>query len=886
VISIPVLDPASVRRARFANGLTVLVRRETSAPVVAIVTYVKAGYFDEPDRVAGISHVLEHMYFKGTPTRGVGEISRETKMAGGYLNAGTIYDHTSYYTVLPASGFDRGMEIQADAYANSLIDSNELRKELEVIIQEARRKADTPGAVALESMFALLHDRHRMRRWRIGTEDVLRALTRDDLVSFYRGYYRPGNTVLVIVGDVEEDVALRKAEALYGGLPDEPVARDRGPSENGGQGFRYRELEGDITQSQLVFGWRTPAAMHKDTPLLDLAASVLGAGRASRLYRAVRERQLAATVHAFNFTPTDLGVFSIQAEGPPDKTAEAARAIWAQVGELRTSGVERDELWRSRRLLESRWIRRLETAEGQANYLAEWESEGDWTLGDRYLERLLVAPEEAVTNAVREYLEPDRCAAVVYRPRAAACVASNGNRFRDVLSAGTPPRLPVSPPRSPVSPSVHTEDVLLAGIEHGVYVYRTRQDVPILVRPKGGAPLAHVGLYASGGAVDEPEDRAGLTLLLARGAIKGTQRRSASQIAEDAELLGGTIGAHAAAEHFGWSLSVPAPYADAAMELLADVVQCATFPDEAVATERRIAEAELRHLRDDMGRYPLRLLTEAAFAGHPYGVPVGGTEASLPSISPDEIRSWHATRVLHAPLVIGVVGAVSPKDTAMIAARAFKRLRSAPGTEVHPAQWPAGGGMRVESRDKAQTALALGFPAPGRRDPERIAAELLGGITSGLGGRFFEELREKRSLAYSVFAFPIERVAGGMFAAYIATSPDREHEARQALLAEFAALREHPVADDELRRAQEYAIGTHAIRQSSGALVLGDAIDAWLFGSLEELARYDERVRAVTASDLQVLARRFFDPDHLVQGIVRGTATEASAPVPSARQTR
>jgi zinc protease len=287
-----------------------------------------------------------------------------------------------------------------------------------------------------------------------------------------------------------------------------------------------------------------------------------------------------------------------------------------------------------------------------------------------------------------------------------------------------------------------------------------------------------------------------------------------------------------------------------------------------------------------MGRYPLRLLTEAAFAGHPYGVPVGGTEASLPSISPDEIRSWHATRVLHAPLVIGVVGAVSPKDTAMIAARAFKRLRSAPGTEVHPAQWPAGGGMRVESRDKAQTALALGFPAPGRRDPERIAAELLGGITSGLGGRFFEELREKRSLAYSVFAFPIERVAGGMFAAYIATSPDREHEARQALLAEFAALREHPVADDELRRAQEYAIGTHAIRQSSGALVLGDAIDAWLFGSLEELARYDERVRAVTASDLQVLARRFFDPDHLVQGIVRGTATEASAPVPSARQTR
>src|SRR3954462_9446250 len=102
------LDPAAVRRTVLPNGLTVLVRQDRSAPVVAIVTYVKAGYFDETDDVVGIAHVLEHMYFKGTPTRGVGEIARQTKAAGGYLNAGTIYDHTSYYTVLPSSGFAEG----------------------------------------------------------------------------------------------------------------------------------------------------------------------------------------------------------------------------------------------------------------------------------------------------------------------------------------------------------------------------------------------------------------------------------------------------------------------------------------------------------------------------------------------------------------------------------------------------------------------------------------------------------------------------------------------------------------------------------------------------------------------------------------------------------
>src|SRR5687768_4628176 len=197
------IDPATVIRRQLPNGLTVLVRRDTTAPVVALVTYVTAGYFDETDDVVGIAHVLEHMFFKGTPTRGVGEIARQTKAVGGYLNAATIYDHTLYYAVVPASGFVPALEIQADAFRNSLIDEAELAKELEVIIQEAKRKVDNPSAFAIESMYELLHDQHRIRRWRIGREDGLRRLRRDDVLRFYRNFYRPSNTVLVVVGDVE-----------------------------------------------------------------------------------------------------------------------------------------------------------------------------------------------------------------------------------------------------------------------------------------------------------------------------------------------------------------------------------------------------------------------------------------------------------------------------------------------------------------------------------------------------------------------------------------------------------------------------------------------------------------------------------------------------------
>ena len=181
---------------RLANGLTVLIREDHSAPVVAIVTHVKAGYFNEPDRLVGISHVLEHMYFKGTEQRGPGQMARETKAAGGYLNAGTIYDHTSYYTVLPSSALELGLDVQSDALRNAQIDEEELQRELLVIIQEARRKLDDPGAVAIASLYELMFDVHRMRRWRIGTEEGLRRLTRADVWEYYSNLYRDRKSVV------------------------------------------------------------------------------------------------------------------------------------------------------------------------------------------------------------------------------------------------------------------------------------------------------------------------------------------------------------------------------------------------------------------------------------------------------------------------------------------------------------------------------------------------------------------------------------------------------------------------------------------------------------------------------------------------------------------
>src|SRR5687768_8114690 len=863
------MNPESVHRTVLSNGLTVLVQPDRTAPVVAIVTWVKAGYFDETDDENGLAHALEHMFFKGTGTRGVGEIAKETKAIGGYLNAHTIYDNTVYYTVLPSSGFRRGLEIQADAYANSVIDSAELAKEMEVIIQEAKRKSDNPSAVATEKLYELMYDVHRMRRWRIGHEPGLRAFTREKMRSFYRNFYRPANTILCISGDVDHADALVRVTELYGELEPGVPRRDVGPREPERSGFRYRELAGDIAQTQLVIGWRTPGTLDPDTPVLDVAAAVLGTGRASRLYRAVRERQLASSVGAYDYTPTELGVFVANAEAEPEKAVSAARAIWHELEVLREQRVPAHELERVRRIFEARWIRRLETAEGRANYLAEWEALGDWRLGDQYFDRFMSTDAESIQSAVTRHLVPDKAAVLLYRPEASAAVAADSRAMRALLDSGASETLAPIPVRE--FRSTRRGRSTFEREEADVLVFRTPSGVPVLARRKPGAAMAHVALYAAGGCIEETPVLAGLTLLTARTMLKGTASRTAAQVADDSEMLGTTISASAGSDSFGWSFSVPKTRLAAALELLGDVVTRPIFPLDAIETERTAALSSIAMLRDDMHRYPMKLAREAAFDGHPYGLPPMGTDESMRAITRKDMEEWHRTRVLESAAVIGIVSDLDPAEVADLVASELASITPRETPAVAVPAWTHTAKVVSETREKAQTALAVAFPAPSRTDDSRFVASLIATVASGLGGRFFDELRDRQSLAYTVQAGLSERRAAGMFVSYIATSPEKEGIARDGLLAEFVKLREKEVTAPEISRAKEYIVGTHAISQESSGSVLGELLDAWMFGSgLTEMQRFEENVRAVTASQMRELAERYFDPERRVEGIIRG----------------
>ncbi len=849
-----------------------LARRDRAAPVVAIVTWVKAGYFDEPDDVGGIAHVLEHMYFKGTPRFAAGEIATATKACGGILNAATIYDHTAYYAVVPAERFVDALDIQFDAFAHSVLDADELRRELDVIIQEAARKRDTPSAVAIETLYEVLHDVHRMRRWRIGHDDVLRRLTRDELERFYRTYYVPSNTIVSVVGDLDETVMLDAVAERYGTLVDAPIVRDRGPREDQPPSRRWREWSGDLQQAELAIGWRTVPPQHPDAVALDLASVILGSGRSARLHQALRETGLAAAASASHYAPTECGVLLLHARAPQTSAADALDALWAQLARLSREGPSDVELDRARRLLAVRRLRRLESMDGQAMEAAAWEALDDPTGGEAWYAAVARCTAADVCEALRRWCAPTAASVVVYRPHTMSPVAdATGTGFarldRATAAALPPMRTPTfAPPRAGRA----EHERIHRGATGDVHLFRTRAGVPLLVRRQPGTPLVHLGAYAAGGAVEETAAAAGVTQLTTRVMTKGAGSRDALALATDAEWLGGAVHASVGAESFGFSISVPTDALADAAGLLADVVLAPTFPVEAIETERLQARAEVAQLRDDMARWPMRLGLDAAWAGHPYGISASGSDASLAALSREALREWHDARIARAPGVLLVVGDVDPATAAAALAAAFDRwaLRSAPVTPAAP--WPAVATQQVDARDKRQTGLAMLFPGPDRHSPERVVAEVVTVIAGGLGGRFFESLRSRQSLAYSVQVLAGERRAGGYLGGYLAMAPSREAEARAGLLREWQRLRDAPVTGEELARAVTYLAGVRAIRRQSGGALLGELLDAWLAGSLDEIDAWDAAVRRVTSTDCAALVERWIDPSRAVEGIVRG----------------
>ena len=856
---------ANVVRRVLPNGLTLLVERDDSAPVVASVAHVKAGYFDEPDDWVGISHVLEHMYFKGTPRRPAGRLASETQRLGGYLNAGTIYDKTVYYTVLPAAEgtLEQAIDLQADALMHAALDADELARELKVIIQEANRKLDTPSAVAGETLYELLYAQHRMRRWRIGTEEGLRSLTADDLRSYYRTRYTPERTIVAVVGALDVERALDVASETYAGWTTDPPHDDPSPRETNPPPPSIRVLRGDIARPRAVFGWRSVDELHPSATALDFASAILGSGRGSWLSREVRTRGLASSARAFHHTTSEVGVFEVGLEGDASTIDEAVHRSLALVAQLTASGPSDEDVDRARALATVRWSRRVESMDGRASLWASAEALGDYALAEEFYRRMLDVTAGEVQQAAREFLSASHPSAVMY----------GGPEFETGFEQSAwPPEMgePITmsgiTPPSLSGPSV--ERLERAATTVGNVVHVALDGADLLVRSKPGSGLVFVGAYVLGLRAGETSETSGLSALFARAAVRGAGGLDTEQLALAAERLGGSIGASASADAVGWGMAVrPEAVRDAARLLFA-VASEPSLDSEGLAVERSLQASDAARRRDDMFGYPIQQALALALPDSTYGLPALGTPTTVPTLNDEMVHQW--AEVLRAGRMTVVAVGDLPTEELIDSVSVFDAWGSnqSTSTPIPIGAWRAG--RDREKRDKAQSAIAMAFPSPSYQSRDRFPLIVAGSLLSGLAGSLFRELRDARSLAYTVAAMPwLKRSAGAMLT-YIATSPSREGEAREAMLEELAATGVDDIADEEIERARNYAAGALQLRLQSTEALAGEILDAWIHGDLESLPGLADQLRAVTADDVRRVASEVFRGDERAEFVVEG----------------
>ncbi len=863
-----------VRRRVLSNGLTVLVRPVHATPVVAINTWVKAGYFHEPDEVAGMAHLFEHMFFKGSERfPGAETIGREVSSLGGVLNAGTIYDSTNYYFVLPREAFERGVAIQADAVIRPLFDADELRREAEVVIEESNQKYDNPPAFATEKLYELAFREHRIRRWRIGDHDVLRNIRREDLLRFFRTLYRPENMIVTVVGDVDADHALETVEREYAGLERGELRVQRGPQEPPQGAFRFQEIEGNISQSRIVLGWHTPGVGHEDNEALDILASVLGAGKSSRLYRRAVGPDQAGGVGAYNYAVEDVGIFVARAHFRRSQLHDVEKDVVQEVGRLRHEAPTAHEVSTACEYLLAGLLFTQEEVLGQAQVLAYREANGGYQELDRHVERLRAVTPEEVQRVARTYLTAENASLLRYLQ---SPPSGDGDEVESRLRAA------LEAPGSSLASLDGVGDLLQGELRDGqdekaprITVARLSNGVDLLIQEAHAVPTAWMGVYFHGGRVEETPQTAGITRLTVSSALRGTTRRSAEQMDRAIESLGSGFAADFDEEYFGLTIASPIECLPAAAGLLREVMTEASFPEEGVEKAREVIQAAIRAGRDSSTAYPFDLFRRAFFgADHPYGLPQRGQEQVVASLQHSDLARWYRRIFNPARMTVVVAGNVDPGAVHAFVEEQFGSWQppdDAPELSLPDIHVPDGVVEQVETRSRRQSAFLLAFPTVPLGHADYYPLEVVQHILSGMAGRLFVQLRGRESLAYTVFAGDVARPRVGYFYGYLAGEHRKERRAREGMLAEFERLRQEPVGESEVERAKKYITGVTCIRLQTNGQRGEELARSYLSGmGTDFVRRYLEGIDAVTVADVQRVSRSYFNLERYAIGVLRG----------------
>ncbi|MBU2519200.1 MAG: insulinase family protein [Proteobacteria bacterium] len=861
LLLLPLAAWAAPQRHTLPNGLKVITVENHEAPVVSFQVWVRAGSIYEKKGEYGITHLIEHMIFKGTPRRPAGRMASEIEALGGEVNAYTTFDHTNYYVTAASASAGPALDILADAVVSASFDAAELAKEKEVVIEEIRMNQNNPARRMGWEVFAQAFGDSPYGRPVIGSVASVRGISRQDILDYKARWYRAPNMLVVAVGDFKAAEILPLIAKAFAPLSGRPAPAFTLPPDRRAVGPRLKVMRDKVSQASISLAWITPGLPNPVVYPLDMAATVLGDGETSRLWSQLKEKQgLVDSAEAGAYTPEGLGLFQVEASLAPDKVAAAWPALLGQAMTLATQPPTSAELKRARVNLAAGFVRARQTMQGQARELGYFEMfRGGFEHIASYTQRFNAVDASAVAETARRWLSPAGLSVVIQLPEGAAApdLAALKKAAMEAYPLAPNNQAPEKPRR--------------VVLDNGLV---------LLIKPAMAVPLVSYLLAAPGGQAAESEGEAGLYKLWSRAVERGTDKMTYEALTRELEDMAGSVSGFAGKTSAGLSGSFLAQDWKRGLELLTQVWTGASFPPEQVERAKAEQLAALRAQENSPVARAFKRFRRLVYGGHPFGHDPLGSPATLAKMGPAQLKA--AMERMRGPggCVLAVVGDVDPAKFIAEVGRLLGGLKGqAAAVKIAPLVPPAQPRMdKIDDPQAKQSQILLGFVAPGIDSPQRWPLELADAVLGGMGGRLFGDLRDKRSLAYAVQPFYSPAKGGGIFGIYMGVGPGKEQAALAGIGQHLGQLHAKAPSPAEMDRAKAYYLGGYAIGLQSYAsqavALAGGELNGlgWL-----HYTKVPELVQAVSAEEVLAAVKKYLNPQHRAE-LIAGPPPAQAAP--------
>lgn len=866
--------PLNFTERTLPNGLKVYAIRDTSTANVSVQVWYDVGSKDDPAGKSGFAHMFEHLMFKGTKNLVDEQMDRLTEDVGGYNNASTNSDYTNYFEVVPANHLERLLFAEADRMASLVVDEKVFASERDVVKEELRSRvlAQPYGKLFYVYFPNISYSVHPYARPGIGSIEDLDAATIDDIRAFHATYYRPDNAVLVVAGNFDPAQLDKWVDKYFAPIakPNRPIPRVTVAEPPRTTAVRKTVYEANTPLPAVLLSYQLPPDNHPDMAALAVLDGILSGGENSRLYRNLVYRdQLVAQADTFLDSRQSTGSYAMYAILAGGKSAEQGeQALRREIAELRDKPVSAAELAEAKNEILTSALKSRETAEGKASTLAaSIIVSRDPRAADQQLAAIARVTAADVQRVARQYLGDNQSAALTYLPEApgakgdsvgiadtvqvAALVAPKDIVIHTQASPET--RVAVPAPGAPVSPTIPTasESKLANGMR-------------LIVVEKRDLPIVTATVVAPAGGTRDPAGKAGTASLAAALLTKGTATRSAEQIAQQIESLGGSIGAGADWDAAFATVTVKADQVEPALTVLADVARNPAFAQEELDRARKQTVDGVSVQLKDPAALAGIAASRAVFGNRAYGNLLSGTPTSLPRITRDDIASAYARAWSPDQSALVVVGDISAKDATQLAQKLFGDWK--PGNVTYIAApvtaAPKPRVIVVDLPEAGQAGVVVARPGIARNDKDFYAAQVAN-ATLGVGftSRLNREIRIKRGLAYGAGSSVDARRQPGIVTASTQTKNPSAPEVVKLIAEEMAKLGTAPVPAAELDSRKAVLIGGFGRRIERTDGIAGALADYVADGvPLGTLQSYIPSIQGVDPAAVQAAAKKVLDP--------------------------